>query len=229
MSADFLDALKRKATLAYQDLHEASFCLFATTNEENFDKPDSDENPCKFWSLGDCNPNGTRTKFWALFVTEHVGDFDVFQEFCSEAGAALRSNPPSQFPIKHGCDADTLWLFSLFNVFPSSREQIEPRAKGCQILSHPWAATIAAINDWQADRNGTLLPIGSPTFAQLRSNRKGAPKQHDAAEDLKLIQHWQAAKRKRTSREQFCKGRDISVSELIQAQDRERGRRRRAE
>jgi hypothetical protein len=59
--------------------------------------------------------------------------------------------------------------------------------------------------------------------------RRGRKPHIDPKADKRLCEHWKAAKASGASRDSFCRGRGIKISDLTAAQDREKYRRSRAE
>jgi hypothetical protein len=74
------------------------------------------------------------------------------------------------------------------------------------------------------ERPASLAPdgIGLPS-----PKRRGRPADADSKADRRLCEDWKAAKRQGMSRDAFARERGITVQELIDAQHREKYRRRR--
>jgi hypothetical protein len=62
----------------------------------------------------------------------------------------------------------------------------------------------------------------APKRKSKHQKPRGAPQVHDRDADAKLIAHWKAARRQGTTREAFARHHQITVKQLIHAQDRVR-------
>jgi hypothetical protein len=139
-----------------------------------------------FKALGNANIAGVgRFNFLTLSLLHRSAeDWDRFNAFASEAGALLVANPPSWANIQRADDAPTLWAATLIFLAPSTAEYVAERPGGCRLITHPWAASVAALREWNSPnerkpapetltgavvpevRDKTTSPVTGPDYAK---------------------------------------------------------------
>jgi hypothetical protein len=194
MSVDFLDALINEAEQLYRQ-SRPSFWLAAVADGVPVAPCQSYHEQCGSYVEGSvwlpmiekgsrlipANLDGGR-KFKILaskLIGEKSAECDLFLDFCGRVGAKLVSNHPAYRQPEQGGAADGMWIVALFDFFESSQKQIDPRTDKCQIVKHPWLATLLALKEWREGLKTTEQPISALLDAANNADLKGV--------ELKLV------------------------------------------
>lgn len=77
-------------------------------------------------------------------------EVDRFRPFAAEAGATLVASPPAWAQGIKPADAATTWVAALMFLAPAAPRYVVERPGGCLLITQPWAASLAALREWDA-------------------------------------------------------------------------------
>jgi hypothetical protein len=131
-------------------------------------------------ALGSVNlgEHGVRQVLAFSLVYRQPDELSRFTAFAAEAGASLVASPPAWARLADGSDPTSTWVAALMFLAPSTAGHVETSGGG-RLITQPWAASVAALRDWERtpqdgatpdQRHQDALPAG-----QIPPARESSP------------------------------------------------------
>ncbi len=109
--------------------------------------------------LGD---QGTYQLLAFSVAPSRMDELECFLSFSSSAGAALVASPP---PWARGLsrpgDPSTTWVTALMFLAPGAAACVVEKAGGCRLIVQPWAASLAALREWDGGSKSDQPRLGA--------------------------------------------------------------------
>ncbi|QDT75574.1 hypothetical protein [Lacipirellula limnantheis] len=143
-----------------------TFWLAAVASEIDIDRCDHYDERCgklvdgKIWLpwgcikyLGGVVLNGESQ--WKLLafslLHQNPEEWERYLSFAAAAGAMMVAHPPTWMPAAmRPSDPTSTWVAALFFYAPRAIDCVVKQAAVCGLITQPWAASLAAMREWQS-------------------------------------------------------------------------------
>lgn len=125
-----------------------------------------------FTGLGEVNlKNGQAVSF----MIDAAGDeMTAFYEFSRRAGAALVAHLPDWNSCTGMTDPATMWATALMFTAPEARRHLPEWRNDCQVITEPWAASCAALRDWNVSSVSSEMRTQTDELGQTQPSEMAA-------------------------------------------------------
>jgi hypothetical protein len=112
--------------------------------------------------------HGTSALLAFSLLHRSTEEVERFLSFAADAGAALVAHPPTwAWSMRRPGGPATTWIAALLFLAPAAAECVVEKPGGCRLIVQPWAASLAALRDWDS------RPRGQTGQAPKRSTERG--------------------------------------------------------